>query len=62
MIWILILGIVLIVTYEVWAIRRKAPGDTITEIFQKASKKPLLPFLAGMLAGHLVWYSTGACL
>jgi hypothetical protein len=62
MIWLLILGLVLIVTYEVWAIRRKEPGDTISEIFWKASKKPLVPFLFGVLAGHFVWQSAGSCL
>jgi hypothetical protein len=62
MIWILLLGIVLIVTYEIWAIRRKAPGDTISELYWKASKKPLINFLFGLLAGHFVWQSAGACL
>lgn len=62
MIFVLILGVALILGYEIWAIRRKEPGDTISEIFWKASRKPLVPFALGLLCGHLVWQSAGACL
>lgn len=34
----------------------KAKGDTISEImWAAAAKRPLIPFLMGMLMGHFFW-------
>ena len=54
--WIF-LGLVLCAfIYEFAALTTARPGDTISEIVWAISaKRPLLPFLAGMLAGHFWW-------
>lgn len=58
MIWLLILSLAGLLVYEVWALRRTEPGDTISEIVWKLSAKSrLVPFLGGLLCGHLFWNS-----
>jgi hypothetical protein len=46
---------VAIATYEVCALENREDGDTISERVWAASKYPLVPFLAGMIAGHFFW-------
>lgn len=41
--------------YEGVALANKHPGDTISELMWKGSKRPLLPFAFGMLCGHFFW-------
>jgi hypothetical protein len=41
--------------YEGVALWTAAPGDTISEIVWEASRRPLVPFLAGLLCGHFFW-------
>lgn len=41
--------------YEVAALRSKEDGDTISEKVWALSKRPLIPFAFGMLAGHFFW-------
>jgi hypothetical protein len=41
--------------YEGVALWTVAPGDTISEIVWEASRRPLVPFLAGLLCGHFFW-------
>lgn len=41
--------------YEAYALLNRQPGDTISEIFWYLSKRPLVPFLFGLLCGHLFW-------
>ena len=55
MIWLLAIYITLTLIYEVWAaVTQKVP--TISQYCWRISKDyPLLPFLAGMVAGHLFW-------
>jgi hypothetical protein len=44
--------------YEAWALANKAKDDTLSEEFWRAAyRRPLIPFLFGMLAGHFVWQS-----
>ncbi len=52
---LLYVGLGLLITYEAWsAISHRAP--TISQLVWKASLRyPLVPFVLGMLAGHLVW-------
>ena len=44
-----------IVAYEFEALRNREQGDTISERVWHASSYPLVPFLAGMIAGHFFW-------
>lgn len=41
--------------YELVALVNRQPGDTISEIVWRASRRPLLPFALGMVMGHFVW-------
>lgn len=44
--------------YEAYALMNRIPGDTLSEAVWRISfKRPLIPFLAGMLAGHFWWMS-----
>lgn len=54
--WILI-GIALFLAgWEVWTLVNKTPGDHITaRVREMTAKWPLLPFLLGVLVGHLWW-------
>lgn len=52
--WLLIGAVALALLYEILAARRHDPRPTISEIVWAASKRtPIVPFLAGVLAGHL---------
>lgn len=45
-----------VAVYEVVAIANRPDGDTISEMtWAGAKKRPLVPFLAGVVAGHLFW-------
>ena len=41
--------------YEIYALLDTKPDDTISEIVWAMSKRPLVPFLFGLLMGHLFW-------
>jgi hypothetical protein len=42
--------------YEYVALRNTCEGDTISEIIWAATtKRPLVPFAAGLLCGHFFW-------
>ena len=42
--------------YELWALMNRRDGDTISEIVWDATtKRPLVPFALGMVAGHFFW-------
>lgn len=41
--------------YEAIALVNAKPGDTISEIFWHLSRRPLVPFLFGLLCGHFFW-------
>jgi hypothetical protein len=50
---LVIVGLVL-VAYELLAVYRD--GDTLSALIWKASlRRPIIPFLAGLLAGHFFW-------
>lgn len=45
--------------YELVALRNECEGDTISEIVWAATtKRPLVPFAAGLLCGHFFWQRT----
>ena len=47
--------IFLMIAWTVYAYLSPHEGDTISEWFWEMSKNPLIPFLAGMCAGHWFW-------
>lgn len=49
------IGLGLLLVYEIWALKSDAPGDTISEVIWRVSKRPLLPFAFGILMGHFFW-------
>ena len=49
-------AVVVMLIYEVIALWNHQAGDTISEIvWNYATKRPLVPFLLGLLMGHLFW-------
>ena len=55
MVWLLLISVIGIFVYEFWSAANHRPGDTISEIVWRASKKPILPFAFGLLMGHFFW-------
>ncbi len=49
-----ILGLALVIAYELWAAVNEVPGDTISEILWN-HMHPMIAFVAGVFAGHLFW-------
>lgn len=48
--------IVLALLYEGWTLINHTPNDTLSEaVWAVATKRPLIPFAAGFLMGHLFW-------
>ena len=54
---ILWFGLSIFAAYEIYALATKEEGDTISEMYWKFAKRPLIPFVTGMLVGHFVWQS-----
>ena len=44
-----------LLVYEVSTIINDRDGDTISELLWAASHRPLVPFAAGVVCGHLFW-------
>jgi hypothetical protein len=45
-----------LLVYEAVALANECEGDTISEIMWTATtKRPLVPFAAGLLCGHFFW-------
>lgn len=54
--WFAYAILLLAVVYEAIALVNGQPGDTLTEITWTLSQQwPILPFAAGVIAGHLFW-------
>ncbi len=51
---VLLLGVALVVAYELYAAFSPVSGDTISEITW-AHTHPMFAFIAGVVAGHLFW-------
>ena len=47
--------VIALFVYEGIALLNGKSGDTISEIFWYYSRRPLVPFLFGMLCGHFFW-------
>jgi len=53
--WILIVVTVFLAAWDVYC--RKFPGGTISEVMLTGARShPVLPFLCGVLGGHLFWF------
>jgi hypothetical protein len=53
--WVLVVVAVALAAWDLYA--RKTPEGTISEvILSSARHSPLLPFLFGVLMGHLFWF------
>jgi hypothetical protein len=51
---LLVVGAALL-ALETSALRNDEDGDTISETMWTLSKRPFVPFAAGMLCGHFFW-------
>ena len=48
--------VVLVAAFDVWIIAKKGKQESISAHIIRASHKyPMLPFLLGILCGHLFW-------
>lgn len=48
-------GLGLLLAYEIVALVNHRSGDTLSEAFWRASRRPLIVFALGMVVGHFVW-------
>ena len=54
----MVLGVIaLLLLWEGYTLLNTTPDDTISASVWKVSKRPLVPFLVGMLCGHFFWQS-----
>ena len=54
-------AIVALLGYEGYTLLNSIPGDTLSEAVWDISKHPLIPFLAGLVCGHLFWQRRTPC-
>jgi hypothetical protein len=53
---LIVLTILTLGVWDVYAVANETPGDTISEIVLKASlRRPIIPFIIGVVCGHLFW-------
>lgn len=53
---ILIVIAVLLIAWDIYVATNKKKGDTISEVtLDFARRHPVIPFLLGVLCGHLLW-------
>jgi len=58
--WIIV--IVALLVYEAYTLINGVPGDTLSEaVWGVSHDYPLLPFLAGIVAGHFFWQRKTPC-
>ena len=52
-----VLGIVTagLIAFDIYAFKTPEKGDTISELILLISQHPVVPFIAGVLCGHLFW-------
>lgn len=51
-----IIGIGFLLAYEAYSLSNRTPNDTLSEAVWRAFyRRPLLPFLLGVVIGHFVW-------
>ena len=52
-----IIGISLMLVYELWAVINNIPGDTLSETVWAMNTHPMIPFVVGVICGHFFWQS-----
>lgn len=53
---LILFAIVLLGGWDIYVASNAASGDTISEIILSASlRRPIIPFAAGVICGHLFW-------
>jgi hypothetical protein len=51
-----VIGLGLLVLYEAYSLANRIPGDTLSEaVWRAIYRRPLIPFLMGVVMGHFVW-------
>jgi hypothetical protein len=54
--WILLAVIAIVGAWDWWLATHPPEGDTISEVaLSTARRHPLLPFVLGVIIGHLLW-------
>lgn len=54
--YLLWIGVALLLLYEVLSVSRATPHASISDlVWQLARCRPIVAFVAGMVAGHLFW-------
>lgn len=54
--WVLVITSIVLIGLDLYWARTPREGDTLSEVIRKYAKRWLvIPFLAGVLAGHLFW-------
>lgn len=53
--WILLVATVALAGFDVWAAFNSRKGDTLSEVIWTLAKRPIVPFVFGVIAGHLFW-------
>jgi hypothetical protein len=52
---ILVAVALILIAWDVYVAVNAEEGDTISEVLLFVSRHPVLPFVFGVLAGHLFW-------
>lgn len=56
------IGVTIVFVYDGYLLAKGGEPATISVRFYLAAKKrPVIPFLVGVLIGHLVWGNLGVC-
>lgn len=50
-----VVGIAVLLSYEMWAVFNAIPGDTLSEAVWVYGQHPMIAFAAGVLVGHFFW-------
>jgi hypothetical protein len=54
-VWVLVGLVVALTAYDIYAVTNGKSGDTISEVIRWLSQRPIVPFLFGLICGHLFW-------
>lgn len=55
--WVLLIIIIILAGWNMFAILDKSPDDTLGEVASKLIRDhPTIMFIAGVVCGHLFWY------
>lgn len=54
-IYLLVALAVLLIAWDIFVYLEPTKNDTISEVLWDLGKHPILPFLLGVIAGHIFW-------